>query len=98
AGHQLGWPGALEAMAFHVVQIAVIALGEPLQQLRLGRRQVHPRDSDAGEAQRLCPGTDLMDPLSVPIHRVIIGTSPGPNPGWARGILCRPAGLTPLSW
>ncbi|MBZ0224747.1 MAG: tRNA (adenosine(37)-N6)-threonylcarbamoyltransferase complex ATPase subunit type 1 TsaE [Comamonas sp.] len=72
AGQQLGRPGAFEAVLLHVVQTAVVALGQPVEKPRLGRRQVHARDADLGESQLPRPVADLFQQLITVHHHAIV--------------------------
>ena len=55
AGHQLCGAGALEAVALHIVHVAIKALSQPGQQTGLGGRQIHTGHANLGESQLLPP-------------------------------------------
>ena len=58
ARHQFGRPGALHAVACHIIHLAVAARVQPGLQARLGVRQVDVGDAHVGKAEFGAPVLD----------------------------------------
>ena len=54
-------------MASHILHLSMPALAQPVEQPRLGRRQIRVRDADGLEAERPAPFLDALREYCV-IH------------------------------